>query len=405
MSEKDIDRFDSLVRETLEDASEPVPESVWEGVSSRLGKRVLWRRVAISTAAAAAAAGVFFAGTRNSTNNNTIDIVAETQAPDVDSEPVVQTLLADIPETEIPGKDEMSSRRVPVTAIKEAAPATDVRETAGDAVEETGETPGDVAVSGEEVSEAAVTTQETENPGDEKVEETDEFAAMAFEDSRKEQKRQSRGFSVTASGNMMTNGDAKSPGSFHIMRTQGKGSGTSIRRYDNGSDTYSVPLTFGVGLRYSFAPRWSVGTGVTYSLLERTFSGQYSRMENGVETRAYNGDIRNTLHYIGIPLDLYYDIINSHRLKVYGFAGGAVEKALRNSYRMLDSDPFTYRESVDGVQWSVGAGVGIAYMLSDHVGLFVDPSLRYYFDCDQPVSIRTQQNLMMGFEIGLRFDL
>ena len=36
---------------------------------------------------------------------------------------------------------------------------------------------------------------------------------------------------------------------------------------------------------------------------------------------------------------------------------------------------------------------------------YVDPSLRWYIPGNQPKSIRTQQPLMMNFEVGLRFDL
>ena len=40
--------------------------------------------------------------------------------------------------------------------------------------------------------------------------------------------------------------------------------------------------------------------------------------------------------------------------------------------------------------------------LGKHLGLYIDPSLRYYFDCDQPHNIRAAQPLMLGFEVGLK---
>ena len=57
------------------------------------------------------------------------------------------------------------------------------------------------------------------------------------------------------------------------------------------------------------------------------------------------------------------------------------------------------------MQLSANVGVGVEFMLGRHLGLYIDPSLRYYFNCDQPKSIRTVQPLMLGFELGLRARL
>jgi RNA polymerase sigma-70 factor (ECF subfamily) len=57
------------------------------------------------------------------------------------------------------------------------------------------------------------------------------------------------------------------------------------------------------------------------------------------------------------------------------------------------------------VQLSANLGIGAEFKLGQHLGLYVDPSLRYYFDNGQPKSIRTSQPLMLGFEMGLRVNL
>ena len=57
------------------------------------------------------------------------------------------------------------------------------------------------------------------------------------------------------------------------------------------------------------------------------------------------------------------------------------------------------------VQLSANLGIGVEFLLGDYLGLYVDPSLRYYFDNGQPASIRTAQPLMLGFEMGLRVKL
>ena len=46
------------------------------------------------------------------------------------------------------------------------------------------------------------------------------------------------------------------------------------------------------------------------------------------------------------------------------------------------------------------------FIIARTFGIYVDPSLRYYFpDARQPRSIRTAQPLMFGLELGVRIHL
>jgi hypothetical protein len=66
------------------------------------------------------------------------------------------------------------------------------------------------------------------------------------------------------------------------------------------------------------------------------------------------------------------------------------------------STSIVHKEKVKGVQWSTNLGIGVSFKLGEHLGLYIDPSLRYYFDCGQPHNIRAAQPLMLGFEVGLK---
>jgi hypothetical protein len=57
------------------------------------------------------------------------------------------------------------------------------------------------------------------------------------------------------------------------------------------------------------------------------------------------------------------------------------------------------------MQLSADLGMGVEFMLGRHLGIYLDPSIRYFFDNNQPKSIRTAQPLMFGFEMGLRAKL
>ena len=112
-------------------------------------------------------------------------------------------------------------------------------------------------------------------------------------------------------------------------------------------------------------------------------------------------EIRNLQHYIGIPVNIYYNIIAANKINFYAYAGGAVEKGLMDKYQILSSKS-VYKKQIQGVQWSANLGLGVEFMLGKHLGLYLDPSAKYYFNCKQPKSIRTKEPLMFGCEIGLR---
>ena len=169
--------------------------------------------------------------------------------------------------------------------------------------------------------------------------------------------------------------------------------------------TYGIPVSFGAGVKIDFTERWSLGVGANYTLLARKFYGKYTQVnEAGGIENSISSDIRNTQHFVGIPVNAYYNIVNTDRINLYAYAGGTVEKCVSDNYNVLGTSIY-HKEKAEGVQFSADAGIGVEFMLGKHMGLYIDPSLRYYFDCGQPKSIRTVQPLMFGFEMGFRFRL
>ena len=161
----------------------------------------------------------------------------------------------------------------------------------------------------------------------------------------------------------------------------------------------------GAGVKFDFTPRWSLGVGLNYTCLTRTFDGTYSHVnEAGIVDNVVNSDIRNSQHYLGIPVNAYFNILDSKHVNFYTYSGAAVEKCISDKYNVLSSNTI-HKEPAKGVQLSANLGIGAEFMLGQHVGLYIDPSVRYYFDCNQPKSIRTDQPLMFGVELGCRFRL
>ncbi len=164
------------------------------------------------------------------------------------------------------------------------------------------------------------------------------------------------------------------------------------------SDTkFAMPLSFGVQAQLPINERFSIGAGLCYSLLV----SQY-------ENYSYNSrrDIQQSLHYLGVPVNVYYDLLQKKNLKVYVVAGATLEKGISANYRVVDNGVKSSEStSISGVQFSLSGGLGAEFMLGNDMGLYFDPAMSYYFKCGQPENIRTAQRFQYKFELGMRFHL
>lgn len=387
---KNIDG-DLMIRSILEDAQEPVPERIWERVEAGLDQKarrkvtaLWWRRSAVAGAVAAAVAAIMILEPSSEpdilvptvSDNGLIAVVGPETAAAAEEGPEV--LIAEAPEVMIPAE---TAHPVPVSetvAVREnidAQEVADIRET--------------------------VDTQEAES---------DETAVRFPDEWDKTEEADEKGkgirTSFVVSGITGTNGNTSSAGKNFIQRPQFSTSPikTGIKE-NNTTSTYGIPLSVGAGVRMDLSQKWSLGIGLNWSFLSRRFSGTYTKVGNdGQETLSVSSDIRNTQHYLGIPLNLYYNIASNRNINFYAYAGGTAEICLADRYEILNS-PIVHKENPKGIQLSSNLGIGVEFMLGKHMGLYVDPSLRYYFDNGQPKSIRTVQPLMLGFEIGARFRL
>jgi hypothetical protein len=161
-----------------------------------------------------------------------------------------------------------------------------------------------------------------------------------------------------------------------------------------------MSFSFTVGKRIN--KRFAVESGITYTYL-------YSKYD-GTESASYY-ELKQHLHYIGIPVNAtVYILGGDSKWNLYASAGTMLEKGIRATYKetvgeMLGQSTTNWGESISGVQWSVNASVGVTYDLSRNFSLFLAPRLSYYFDNNQPESIRTNKDLSFGLNVGLKYNL
>ena len=163
------------------------------------------------------------------------------------------------------------------------------------------------------------------------------------------------------------------------------------------------PIQVGVSVAYSFTDRLSIESGLTYSCL-------ISDLSSG--TPLGNYDIRQTLHYIGLPLALRYDFLKIKGFSLYASAGGQMEKCVAGKTctdYFVDGKKVSSengRIMVEPLQWSVNTYVGAQYSFNRLVGLYVEPGAAYYFRNGSPVnSIYSERPFNFSLRAGLRFSL
>ena len=158
---------------------------------------------------------------------------------------------------------------------------------------------------------------------------------------------------------------------------------------DNVEPDFSLPLSAKLSVRKNLSRRWAVESGVNYTFL----SSKYQWNRNTVKQR---------MHYLGIPLNAVYYAVAAPQWNIYVSAGGTVEKCLHAS---LSGNERSAKIDVKNLQWSVNASIGATYKIARNVGLFMEPQIGYFFDNDQPESIRTAWPVAIGFGAGLRVSL
>ena len=159
------------------------------------------------------------------------------------------------------------------------------------------------------------------------------------------------------------------------------------------------PVTFALSVQKSLSGRWSLETGVQYSLL----SSRFSMGENG-----YNVRSRQRIHYLGVPLRMSYRWMEHKRLAAYSSAGAVmhipVYGTMHTSYLVnWQSRHSTYSRLAPPLQWQLGAAVGVQYRLSPRCSLFAEPTFNWFIPMGSEIHTAwTERPVMVTCPLGIR---
>ncbi|MGK6343505.1 outer membrane beta-barrel protein [Chryseobacterium sp. DT-3] len=166
---------------------------------------------------------------------------------------------------------------------------------------------------------------------------------------------------------------------------------------------HKIPVTFGVSLYYNLGKKWGIGTGVNYTKLT-------SELHSGSNSNYIKGD--QSIHYIGIPVQINYNVIQKGRFTGYVTGGVLAEKAvagkLKTKYIVNNEvqDEQEERLDVKPVQFSVNSAVGLQVKIIDKIGIYAEPGIGYHFKNENQLNtIYKEKPLNFNMKFGIRLLL
>ena len=165
--------------------------------------------------------------------------------------------------------------------------------------------------------------------------------------------------------------------------------------------THKQPVSFGIGVGYALDKRWSLQSGLVYTLLSSEWRTELP----------YQGKFKQQLHFAGIPLGVSYQIAEWNKIRFYAMSGGMMEwnvagNVKTNYYFIEENEYCPVKESVrmKELQWSVNGRVGATYPVIKFVNVYVEGGANYYFDNKRSIeTIRTDKPFHVSLQAGLRF--
>lgn len=395
MNRKNNSTWTDELRSAFENAEMSPSEGSWERLQADLGKRraAAWLPYAgLATALAAAVLGVFLF-TRKGPQQG-VTVIENQQGGVVAQAPETAPKASAEPQLEMPSMQEATAPKA-AAKPKSEAPAPKANALAPEA-----ETTVSVApASPEEVEQHHEETSiKDEAPHREEitVEESTSIDADPFREDYSnghpvtlERKKERRKMSVSVSGGGLggNQGSVSTPmvsypSTVLMTKSDGEYISDGPNRVMDISELieHQVPVKLGVNLDIPIGRKMYIGSGVEYSCLRSSVAGE-----------------KQTLHWLGVPLNFKYRIAQGRALAAGIGAGATVETCLDAS--------LLGREYKESAQFSARVFADLRVPLTPVLSLYACPELSYYFTQTNLPTYRSGKPLAFGVTAGLAIDL
>ena len=157
---------------------------------------------------------------------------------------------------------------------------------------------------------------------------------------------------------------------------------------------HHLPLAIGLSVSYPLGDRLALSSGLVYTRAASDF--QRIMPASTINTH-------QTLHYVGIPLQLHYTFLRLQSLSIYANAGGQTDI---NVKAQQTTEGVPVEANRDNLQWSLTGAVGLQYPIIPHLALYGEAGARWYIDNNSNVDTYFKQHpLSPNLQVGFRFTL
>lgn len=303
----------------------------------------------------------------------------EVMAPKMDLVEKIEPLVAQVASVQ------RASRRVAEQPIERVRVSVEAPEEKNETVKSADETPRPTRKT------RSVAVAENHN--------TNEQQSGVVNHTEPRRKKNHLAISVSGSGNFSSSSTIT--GNNSIVRPMKTINGTNVISLYSSKDSnrkwkHNMPLAFSVTVQKMFTNKIGIETGLTYTYLSSTSKGE----------SILDQDIKQQLNYLGIPLSVFYSIVEGRKFELYAKGGFLVDKAIAaKGTSKLDDKSQSIDINTKGVQFSALLQVGASYNLTNYMSLYLEPTGNYYFRSKEPISYRTENDFGFTAMVGLRFKL
>ena len=121
---------------------------------------------------------------------------------------------------------------------------------------------------------------------------------------------------------------------------------------------HNPPVRFGLSLQYQLNQRLALVSGINYTFLSSEVSSNHPKISHKV-----------SMQYLGVPFGLSWQMWSNRQFRIYLSGSTMVEKCFRSDFS--NKKPW---------QFSINTAAGAEYIVNPQVGVYLEPSLGYYFD-------------------------
>ncbi|UMQ40455.1 PorT family protein [Chryseobacterium sp. Y16C] len=163
---------------------------------------------------------------------------------------------------------------------------------------------------------------------------------------------------------------------------------------------HKTPVTFGASVSKRIGRKWSVGTGINYTKLS-------AELTSGSGSNFISSE--QNIHYVGIPVQVNYNVIQKGAFTGYITGGGVIEKAISGDIKtkyIVDGEVKEVTKEEIGekpVQVSVNTAAGLQLKVIKNIGIYAEPGVSYHFKDDSSLqTIYKEKPLNFNIKFGIR---